>query len=104
MRSNIETKNKLTLVSELGNESKFQILKYNELSGINISKCKYIILASYDNGATRNSLVNLDSSDANGSIAYSYETAIDTSARFAFVATSTTCKMRIPLSSLTIAK
>ena len=35
MRSNIETKNKLTLVSELGNESKFQILKYNELSGIN---------------------------------------------------------------------
>lgn len=35
MRSNIETKNKLTLVAELGNESKFQILKYNELSGIN---------------------------------------------------------------------
>lgn len=35
MRSNIETKNKLILVAELGNESKFQILKYNELSGIN---------------------------------------------------------------------
>lgn len=35
MRSNIETKNKLTLLSELGNKSKFQILKYNELSGIN---------------------------------------------------------------------
>ena len=26
MRSNSETKNKLTLVSQLGNESKFQIL------------------------------------------------------------------------------
>ena len=35
MRSNIEMKNKLTLVSELGDESKFQILKYNELSGVN---------------------------------------------------------------------
>lgn len=35
MRSNIEMKNKLTLVAELGNESKFQILKYNELCGIN---------------------------------------------------------------------
>lgn len=33
MRSNIEVKNKLTLVSQMGNESCFQILKYASLNG-----------------------------------------------------------------------
>ena len=33
MRSNIEVKNKLTLVSQMGNQSCFQILKYSALNG-----------------------------------------------------------------------
>lgn len=33
MRSSIEVKNKLTLVAQMGNEAKFQILKYSSLKG-----------------------------------------------------------------------
>lgn len=33
MRTSIEVKNKLTLISQMGEESKFQILKYNSLKG-----------------------------------------------------------------------
>lgn len=33
MRSSIEIKNKLTLVAQMGSETKFQILKYNSLNG-----------------------------------------------------------------------
>ena len=33
MRTSIDVKNKLKLVSQMGEESKFQILKYDSLNG-----------------------------------------------------------------------
>lgn len=50
MRSSIEMKNKLTLIAQLGDETKFQILKYNELIGINDVECITNIKAIQNSG------------------------------------------------------
>lgn len=50
MRTSIEVKNKLKLVSQMGEESKFQILKYDSLNGTSNLKATVAIKSIEDSG------------------------------------------------------
>lgn len=59
MKSNIDTKNKLTLISQIGDESKFQILQYNHLRGVHNYK-SISIIRSIENSGERLKQVRIE--------------------------------------------